>query len=80
MRGLVASAGSPLWDEPSLEDLAGNSLPFDEVLRFTTGDGQPPIFLRSYAADGAIERRYRFRIYALTFNEPVPKLVPLRQR
>ena len=43
----LVSAGSPLRDEPSLEDLAGHSLPFDEVLRFTTGDGQPPILVRS---------------------------------
>ena len=46
MRGARSTAGSPLRDEPPLEDLAGHSLPYDEVLRFTTGDGQPPVLVQ----------------------------------
>ena len=60
MRGARASAGSPLRDEPPLEDLAGHSLPFDEVLRFTTGDGQPPVLVQSSPHDGAIQVDTRF--------------------
>ena len=69
MRGARSTAGSPLRDEPPLEDLAGHSLPYDEVLRFTTGDGQPPVLVQSIPGDGAIQVDTDHVV--LSFNEPV---------